>query len=263
MERGTLIIGAGVVGLGIGWQLAKHGEPVTILERGQAGQEASWAAAGMLAPATEVHYQEDRNLQLGLESMRRYPEFVAEVEAAAGMDVDYRTEGALAVGLTADDAADLRALYDYQTGLGLPVRWLSAEAARELEPGLSSYVTAGVFCGMDHQVDNRLLVQALRQAFVLAGGTLLEGHEVTELRLRTGGPQRVLAAGQEFSAPRLLVAAGSWSALLPGLPEAIRPPVRPVKGQICAVRSPEPAFLRHMIRAPQVYLAPKSDGRLV
>ena len=69
-----MIIGAGVVGLGIGWKLAQQGEPVTILERGEAGREASWAAAGMLSPATEAHYQEDANLQFGRESMRLYPD---------------------------------------------------------------------------------------------------------------------------------------------------------------------------------------------
>ena len=56
MPIDTLIIGGGIVGLGIGWKLAQRGESVTILERGAAGREASWAAAGLLAPATEVHF---------------------------------------------------------------------------------------------------------------------------------------------------------------------------------------------------------------
>jgi glycine oxidase len=263
MTAGTVIAGGGVVGLGIGWKLAQRGEPVTLLERGEAGREASWAAAGLLAPATEVHYQEDANLRLGLESMRLYGDFVAELEAFTGQSVDYRTEGALSVALTADEAADLKDLYEYQRARGLPVTWLTPEALRELEPGLSTFVTAGVHCGMDHQVDPRLLVAALKAAFVKAGGTLLEQTPVTEVRLDGGTLRGVVAGGREFAPQRLVIAAGAWSGLLPGLPEPLRPPVRPVKGQILAVRRPDPAFLRHIVRAPRAYFAPKSDGRIV
>jgi glycine oxidase len=236
---------------------------VTILERGVAGREASWAAAGLLAPATEVHYQEDRNLRLGLESMRLYPQFVADVEAETGRRVDYRTEGAIAVAANADDAADLQALFEYQLELGLPVRRLSGEEAREREPQLSPYVTSAVFCPMDHHIDNRLLVDALRAAFLKAGGALLEHTEVTRVVIENSGYRRVEAGGQSYASRSLLIAAGSWSGLLPGLPEAIRPPVRPVKGQLLAVRSPGPNFLNHFIRSPRLYIAPKSDGRIV
>lgn len=263
MGTDTLIIGGGIIGLGIGWRLAQRGQAVTILERGQAGREASWAAAGLLAPATEVHFQEDRNLKLGLESMRLYPEFVAELESYTGMRVDYRTEGAIAVAATADDAADLHALYEYQRELGLPVRKLSGAEARELEPALSPYITSGVFCPMDHHIDNRLLVDALKAAYLKAGGTLLEHTEVSRVDIDGGSYRGVEAGGQYHTSRRLLIAAGSWSGLLPGLPERVRPPVRPVKGQLFSVRAPGPDFLKHFIRSPRLYIAPKSDGRIV
>lgn len=259
----TLIIGGGVVGLGVGWKLAQQGETVTLLERGETGREASWAAAGLLAPATEVHFQEDRNLGLGLESMRLYGDFVAELEGFTGQKVDYQTQGALSVALTADEAADLKALYEYQRERGLPVQWLTPEAARELEPGLSGFVTAAVFCGMDHQIDARLLVAALKAAYLKAGGVLFEHTEVTDIEVREGGFAGVKAGGREFRAGKLLIAAGSWSGLLPGLPEEVRPPVRPVKGQLFAVRSPGPEFLRHLVRTAKLYIGPKGDGRIV
>ncbi len=263
MNAETLIIGAGVVGLGIGWKLAQAGQAVTLLERGEAGREASWAAAGLLAPATEVHFQEDRNLELGLESMRLYGGFVAELEGFTGHSVDYQTQGALSIALTADEAADLKALYEYQLARGLPVRWLSPEAARELEPGLSSFVTAGVQCDIDHQIDSRRLVAALKAAYLKAGGILHEHTPVTEVMIRAGAFAGVRAGEQEIQARRLLIAAGAWSGLLPGLPEDVRPPVRPVKGQLLAVRSPGPEFLRHLVRTPHLYIGPKSDGRIV
>lgn len=262
-NSGTLIVGGGVIGLGIGWKLAQRGEPVTILERGHAGQEASWAAAGMLGSAAEAQFQDDRNIPLRVESMRLYPEFVAELESYTGCGVDYRTEGTIEISLQADDTAELRAHFDYQIEKELPVQWLSGDAIREMEPQLSNYAAAGIFCPMDHQVDNRRLVQALAVAFRKAGGTLHENMEVAHIRIDNGRCKGVTAGGREWNARQVLISAGSWSGMIPGLPEPQRPPVRPVKGQMLSVRAPGTGFVDHVIRTPDVYIVPKSDGRIV
>jgi glycine oxidase len=195
--------------------------------------------------------------------MRLYPRFVAELEAYTGRGVDYRTEGAIAVAANADDSADLQALFEYQLELGLPVRWMTGEEVREAEPSLSPYITAGVSCPMDHHIDNRLLVDALKAAYLKAGGTLRENTEVTRILIENGACRGVEAGGERYAGRKLLIAAGSWSGLLPGLPEAVRPPIRPVKGQMLAVRAPRPDFLTRFIRSPRLYIAPKSDGRIV
>lgn len=262
MEKGTLIIGGGVIGLSIGWRLRARGEPVTLLERGETGREASWAAAGMLAPVSEVHFQEDVNLRLGQESLRLYPEFVAELEAFTGKEVGYRREGGISVSLHADDTAELRHHFEYQQALDLPVEWLSATEVQNLAPALSHNVVAAVYSPADHQVDNRKLVTVLRCAFVQAGGILHEQTPVEEVRLLEDGPPAVRAGGREWRSEKLLLAAGSWSGMIPGLDGALRPWVRPVKGQILAVRA-APDLIRHNIRTPDVYIAPRADGRLV
>ena len=262
LDRGTLIVGGGLIGLSIGWKLAQQGEPVTLLERGETGREASWAGAGMLAPVGEVHFQEDANLALGRESLRLYPEFVAELEAATGRSVGYRQEGGLKVSLHADDTAELRHLFEYQQKLALPVRWLNGREAQQLEPALSHNVVAAVYSPDDHQVDNRLLVDALKAAFLQAGGTLHEHTPVDEVRLLEDGPPAVLAAGRQWRHERLVLAAGSWAGTIPGLDGALRPWVRPVKGQILAIRAPAD-LLRHNVRTPDVYIVPRVDGRLV
>ncbi|MCZ6473673.1 MAG: glycine oxidase ThiO [SAR324 cluster bacterium] len=263
MGAGTLIIGAGVVGLGIGWKLAQAGEQVIILERGLAGREASWAAAGMLCPANEAHYQQDSNLELAQECMRLYPEFVQELEACSGMNVDYRTEGTLTVALNADDAAAVKVFFEYQLEKGLPVRWLSGDEAREMEPQLSNFVSAGISCPMDHQIDNRKMMEALKRAFLKAGGELHEQTEVTHVRCDGGKYRGVMAGEREWLSERLVLAAGSWSGLVSGIPEHVRPPVRPVKGQMFSLRAPFPGFITRVIRAPDIYISPKSDGRIV
>lgn len=262
MEKGTLIIGGGLIGLAIGWRLCQRGEPVTLLERGETGHEASWAGAGMLAPVGEVHFQEDANLRLGQESLRLYPDFVAELEAFTGLSVGYRQEGGLSISLHADDTAELRHLFEYQQKLELPVRWLSGREAQALEPALSHNVVAAVESPADHQVDNRLLVAALKAGFLKAGGTLHEHTPAEEVRLLDDGPPAVIAGGREWRHERLLLAAGSWSGLIPGLDGALRPWVRPVKGQILAIRAPAD-LMRHNVRTPDVYIVPRVDGRLI
>lgn len=133
----VIIVGGGVIGLSIGWQLAKVGCGVSIYERNYAGRSASWSAAGMLAPLAEVHFEEKALLQLGNLSLQLYPEWVEALEADSGMSVGYRTEGTLIVGLDQDDARELKHLYESQQFLNLPCKWLTGSEAREMEPLLS------------------------------------------------------------------------------------------------------------------------------
>ena len=130
VNKKVLIIGGGVIGLGIGWQLAKSGASVTIYDRAAAGRAASWAAAGMLAPLAEAHNEEPELLKLGCQSLARYPQWVRELEADAEMSVGYRVEGTLIVGLEPDDTHQLRHLHVSQQDLGLDVEWLTGSAAR-------------------------------------------------------------------------------------------------------------------------------------
>ena len=112
--KNIIIIGGGVIGLGIGWQLAKTDASVTIYEHAEAGRAASWAAAGMLAPLAEAHTEEPDLLKLGCQSLARYPQWVQELETDAEMSIGYRVEGTLIVGLEPDDTHQLRHLYASQ-----------------------------------------------------------------------------------------------------------------------------------------------------
>src|SRR3954468_24858109 len=160
----TVIIGAGVVGLGIAWRLAQAGCTVTVYDRGDAGRGASWAAAGMLAAAVETEPGEEPLLPLALESQRLWPDFARELEGASGISVNYRDEGTLVVALNRDDAAQLRHSYEFQKGLDLDLHWLSAAEARAREPHLKPGIAAGVWSPRDHQVENRNLGRALAVA---------------------------------------------------------------------------------------------------
>src|SRR5258708_37836844 len=169
----TIVVGAGVIGLGIAWRLAQAGCTVSVYDRGEAGHGASWAAAGMLAAAVETEPGEEPLLPLALESQRLWPDFARELEAASGVSVEYRDEGTLAVALNRDDAAQLRHSYEFQKGLGLDLTWLTAAEAREKEPHLKPGIAAAVWSPRDHQVENRQLGRALALAARRAGAEIV------------------------------------------------------------------------------------------
>lgn len=264
-----IIIGGGVIGLGIGWQLAKAGATVTIHERSQAGRAASWAAAGMLAPLAEAHSEEPELLKLGSRSLARYPLWVDELEADAEMSIGYRVEGTLIVGLEPDDTHQLRHLYTSQQALGLDVEWLNGREAREIESALSPRVTAAIRCATDYQVDNRLMVQALQRAYQARGGVLYENSTIERIDVENGVATGVETQDGFQAADVCILSAGCWSGQIGGLPDTIIPPVRPVKGQMLALQMEEGITVKNVIRTVRarypmsVYLVPRNDGRLI
>ncbi len=260
----VIIIGAGVIGLGIAWRLASRAA-VTVFDRGKAGAGASHAAAGMLAACCEAEPGEEALVALGRESQTRWPAFAAELERTTGVDVELRTEGTLVLALTADDQASIAHHLEFQRQLDLPLEWLPAGATRAREPRLAGKIAGALFSPEDHQVDNRKLAHALRIAAEQAGVDIRERQPVKQLLVQ-GGQARgvVLEDGTNVPADVVVLAAGAWSRGIDGLPPDRRPPVRPIKGQMLALRmDPAAPLLSHVLWAPGVYLVPRRDGRLI
>jgi glycine oxidase len=259
----VVVVGGGVIGLGTAWRAAQAGMTVTVVDESP-GRGASWAAAGMLAPVTEVHYGERPLLRLNLDAAGRWPGFAAELEEAAGLPVGYRPGGTLAVARDADDNAALEDLYQFQLRCGLEVERLRSRECRRLEPGLAPTVRGGVLAAGDHQVDNRALVQALLVACERAGVQQVAGR-VAELAVsgdRVAGA--VLAGGEMLAAGSVVLAAGCWSGGLGGLAAEALPPVRPVKGQLLYLRgSATDPLCQRNVRGLEVYVVPRADGRVV
>jgi glycine oxidase len=263
LNHPIIIAGGGVIGLAIGWRLARAGAAVKLFEKNAIGRGASWSAAGMLAPLSEVGFEEQDFLKLGRESLRRFPGFLQELKDDSGIGVPLDTRGTLIIGLDRDDKERLRRLYGFREHLGLPVEWLSGTAAREIEPLISPRTSSAIWIPDDHQVDNRLLVEALKAAFEKCGGELLEHCAVTSIRTRGGRLRGVTTGTDTFDASAAVIAAGCWSKQIEGIPAELKPPVRPVKGQILTLRMDPSCPLTHVVRAPDAYLLPKEDGRLI
>ncbi|UQA95974.1 glycine oxidase ThiO [Streptomyces halobius] len=267
----VLVIGGGVIGLVTAWRAAGRGLAVTVADPAPGGGAAR-VAAGMLAAVTELHYGEQTLLGLNLASAGRYPRFTAELEEASGQRIGYRRCGTLAVALDADDRAHLRELHALQTRSGLDSQWLSGRECRRLEPMLAPGVRGGLRVDGDHQVDPRRLASALLIACERAGVTFRHGR-AARLTVSGGRASGVeLADGTRLSAGQTVLAAGSDSGRLAGVPEDVLPPVRPVKGQVLRLRMPDaPAggstFLsrtvRAVVRGGPLYLVPRENGELV
>lgn len=263
-HRHVGIVGAGVVGLGVGWRLAQAGAHVEIFDRGEAGGGATHAAAGMLAAGVETEPGEEALLALTLDSQARWPAFRDELEAVSGIDIGYRSEGTIVAALNRDDAERLRFNYDLHISLGLEMEWLSGAEARRREPFLRAGTAAAVFSPNDHQVKNRQLAAALKQAFLKAGGVLHENTAVESLQTGSGGVNGLVAGGEDLRFDTVLLAAGPWSREIGGLPEGVLPPVRPLKGQMLALlMDPENPLLRHVLWPPNCYMVPRTDGGLL
>lgn len=259
------IIGAGVIGLGIAWRLAMRGVPVAVFDKGACGAGASHAAAGMLAACAEAEPGEEALVTLGRASQARWPAFAAELKQASGVDVGLRPEGTLVVALTSDDQARLSHQLVFQHKLGLPLQWITAAETRRREPHLAGKLAGAVFSPEDTQVDNRKLAAALRIAAEAAGAGISEHQAVKTISNDAGRVDGiVLADGRKVAADVVVLAAGAWSRSIEGLAPELRPPVRPIKGQMLALRmDPTAPLLTHVVWAPGAYLVPRLDGRLL
>lgn len=258
----VVVVGGGAVGMSIAWRAAQRGLSVAVVDDGASG--ASWAAAGMIAPVTEVWYGEEPLLRLNLASAARWPDFAEELAHETGADIGYRRCGTVLVARDADERGALEELHAFQTKLGLEAQRLDSRELRRLEPGLSPRVRGGVLVNGDHQVDNRALLPALRTAATRAGATIRQGRaaQVTTAGGRVTGV--TLVDGEELAGRQVVLAAGVGTSTIGGLPDEAIPPVRPVKGQLLHLRGgTDPPLASRNVRGLGMYVVPRADGRVV
>lgn len=261
------VVGGGVVGATIAFELIERGVEVTLYERKALGGGATAAAAGMLAPVAEAESEDAEWVRFAVDSARRYPRLLERIERRGGERVALAEAGTLWVAGDRDDLAELDRLAATLDAKGLAARRLDGARTREREPRLAPRVVGALELADDRQVDPRRLVAALGAAIVAGGGTIVEGVEVSSIEADADG-WRLAADGEERRFDGVVIASGARAGSLlretVGHGDALADPglaLRPVKGQLLRLRG-EP-LLRHVVRAPDVYLVPRADGELL
>ncbi len=249
----TAVLGGGIIGMSIAWRLAQAGAAVTVFDAGRIGNQASWAAAGMLAPGGEF---EERSAwsELALESLSLYPEFVRELESESGVSVDYRKCGAFDAAFSEKEGETLRSRATRQNAIGI----YSEQFPPARVPGLRDGAIAAQYYPFDSVVNPRHLVRALRLACARAG-----------VRFREWEPIEQIPTADSRTFDRTVIAAGAWSTQIQ-MPSALQnhamPKAFPVRGHLVAFEESSglcDAIVRHghtylLRRAPNFVLAGSS-----
>ncbi len=253
------IAGGGVIGGAIALELARAGLRVGVFDRQQPGQEASWASAGILSPAPENPGM-IAMVPLGKASLSLYPEFIARVEEISGKSAGFRPKGTLEALFSRDAKAELSTIIALHHGLGLKAEPLRAEDARELEPALSAEVEAAVLRPDEASVDNRALTGAVLEAAQRSGAEFFPGNGAREIWNTGKRCAGLVVRTEKVEAKWTIIAAGCFSAAIKDA--AAYAPVRPVKGQMAALRA-EDLMIERVLWSDKIYLVPRNDGRII
>lgn len=259
----VIIIGGGIIGCAIAYDLAKRDvKPLVIDKASAVGTEASWAGAGILTSHASTH---EPYPTLCRASLALYPALAEELRAETQIDIEYIQSGTLSVFFNPDEAAGLIGLADRRVKRGFSTEVLTAEQAWELEPALSKSITGAVLFPEDAQVRNPKMVTALAKGAAKLGAAFQVGNPVTNfIRVSEDGTERVVGVvvnGETLYADTFVIAAGCWTgALTAELDVPIQ--VKPAKGQIVLIEAMPPPF-QHIVDGLGIYIVPRADGKIL
>jgi glycine oxidase len=256
----VVVVGGGVIGCASALALAARGVDVVVVERGALGGEASTAAAGILGAQIEVHESRDTFASF-LEARAAYASWSEELREATGVDIGYRVSGALSVATTEVERDAIARGAAWQRESGARAEVVGGAHARTIEPELASEVIAAAFYPDEAQVEPQSLMRALATALERARIAVNAGASVERLVVEKDRCAGVVVDGRRIDADATLLAAGSWSSLVSGLPVDV-PRIEPIRGQMVLLEESTPR-LERIVTGGNVYAVPRGDGRIV
>jgi glycine oxidase len=245
-----LIIGGGVAGLSTAQRLLQQGASVTVLERGEVGQEASWAGGGILSPLCPWNYP-DEVTRLTTRGAELFSAWSNELHAVTGINPEYKTTGMLVL-----------PPFDAQAA----VHWCAAHGAysvhqvRAEDYNLHAQSDA-LYLPEVAQVRNPRLLRALRQHVESLGGLITEQCAVSDIVVENGQVQSLTTSRGKLNAQGYIVTAGAWSKEVMGR-HALRLDIKPMRGQMLLFKF-DVSPLRHIVLQDDLYLIPRRDGYLL
>ena len=256
----VIVVGGGVIGCTIAYELTRRDATVTLVERGPIGREASWASAGIISLPSRLDWRPER-IELGRLSLARYPSLVAELEERTGIAIEYRRPGELTIAVVEAHAALERERATWQRAQGFLLEELTPTAARALEPALPPHLLAAWFTPDVGSLSVYRLTQALATAAQQQGATVLPETPVGSIVDRDGRVTGVRLAEREMTAPTVVLATGAWTRFFgDALGEPL--PTRPIKGQLIAFGN-APVRPSRVVTGHGGYVRPRLDGTTI
>jgi glycine oxidase len=255
----VLVIGGGVIGCAIARALAGEGRSVVCVDRGALGGEASSAAAGVVAAGSGAD-PPGPVLSLRRAGLARFPALAAELADETGIDVEWTACGVLGLLLDRADVDAATARLEQRSGLGFRVERLDASALRELEPQANPEAAGALLFPDDGQVTPERLVEALVASARRRGAEMIAGAEVHAVERDGRRIARVRVNAETLSPGTVVLAAGAWSAGVPGVAPNLG--VVPSRGQMLAIRPAVP-LCRHILTRGDAFLVPRRGGEVL
>ena len=258
----VLIIGGGVIGLSIARGLHRLGaRQIAVVDRGRPGREASWAAAGMLAPNAENEEIDDL-YRFCDESRQLFPELAGELLEETGINIELDRTGTLYAAFSDEDLEHIDERFELQKAAGISVNSLSAAEILNAEPAMSPDVRGSLYFPDDWQVENRKLVTALIKYAVDSGIEIIEERPVESLIVDSGTVKGAVAGDGSLLADVTVLATGAWTSLIKIAGKDLPFTVKPIRGQMISYKPVVRSF-RHVVYSPRGYLVPRTDGRIL
>lgn len=259
------VIGGGIIGLSLARALKKRGaNSIAVIEsNNEVGIEASWAAGGMLAPQSEAD-QANAFFKLACASRDLYSSFAEELLEETGIDIELEKTGTLYLAFSEEDFNNIERRYGWQTNAGLQVEKLTANEARGMEPLVSENVSGALRFPEDVQVENRLLVKALKMSCEKFVVEILTDTKVNALLIENKQITGVETSKGIVRAEKIIIACGAWVSFLKFTGDSIQTPeIEPVRGQMLCFKASNSGKIRHVIYSPRGYVVPRLDGRII
>jgi glycine oxidase len=254
----VVILGGGIIGCSVAYQLAKRGARVCVLDPGEIGAQASSAAVGALAPMKLFARRDNPLLALQLKSLALFPDVLQEIEQLTGHSCEYQQSGAVRLARATERARVAAWVDEWREELFMHVK--EREEIREQEGALDASSSLAVFIPAEAQVRASAYMRAVALAARRAGATLSGETRIQEVISCGARVRAVRTDAGTIPCDALLLAAGAWSGQVGEL-LGLRLPVRPMAGQAIEMAQP-PLPIRHLLFGEGVYIAPKSNTTL-